>query len=283
MKTLKEHNAEELHRILDTYSPDTVELLNKTIEHPDSSPDLLKTLMTETDEQTIREVTHLHTLTALSTGPYPENHYEFTGIIRGLKQYEYFKNKPLDTLTGEDLKAAEALINTTVAVYTSFENPPLNITTPHDPNTAEIYLNETAAKLVIKHHGLLGELIYLDRVYEDNEAHMENLLAGLPYLDSYQQADLNNVTVEDIKAIFDVLNVTAVLSQHTDQADIIIGEGHEDERHIYLNNPELETYITRNPEHTSTLITYIKERRTTDLKGFQQYLTNKTVLRTGVL
>lgn len=283
MKRLKEHDKEELIRILDTYSPGTIELLNKSVGHPDYSSDLIKTLIPETDEQTIREVTHLHTLTELSTGPYPENHYEFTGVIRGLKRYEYFNNKPLDALTGEDLKAAEALINLTLAIYTSFENPPLNITSPHDPNTAEIYLNETAASLVMKHRAFLGDLIYLNRVYEDNEAHMENLLAGLPYLDSYKQSSLNQVTEESIYAIFDILNVTAVLSEHTDQADIIVGEGHEDERHIYLNNPELETYITHNPDHTETLITYIKERGTANLQGFQQYLTNQTVLRTGEL
>jgi len=283
MKTRKEHNKEEILGILDTYSSTTIELLNKTVGHQNASSDLIKTLMTETDEQTIRELAHLHTLCEISVGPFAENHYEFTGIIRGLKRYGHFNDKALDTLTGEDLRMAAALINTTAAIYTSIKNPPLNITTPHDPNTAEIYLNETAANLVMEHRDLLGELIYLHYQYDGDEASIINLIAGLPYLDSYTQADLNHVTKTTIQNVFNILNVTAALSEHTDQQDTIVGEGHEDDRPVHLNNPELETYITSNPEHATDLITYIQERATSNLQGFQQYLTDQTVLREGVL
>lgn len=283
MKNIKEYDSEEINRILETYAPSTHELLATAAKHQNTSPSLICAAMTETDEQTVREVVYLSTLSEFSLGPYTKNDYEFIGVIRGLKQYEYFHNKPLDALTGEDLKAAEALINTTVAIHAYFDKTLLQVTAPEDPQKSVIRLNDTAANLVIKHRDMIGELIGLYYKYDGDEYSISNYLPGLHHLTSYTQADLNSTTQETIQTVFNIINVTAALSEHTDQTEIHIGEGHPDHRPVYLNNPELETYITVNPDHTRTLITYITERGTANLQGFQQYLSDQTVLRAGVL
>lgn len=279
---IKEYDKDEVYRIFTTYSDDTQELILTAGKHQNKNPNLAKMLIMETNEQTVREVMYLHVHCEVSTGPFTRNLYQLTGIIRGLKQYDRFQNTSLDALTGDDLAAAGALMNFTAALYAYCTNPPLHITTPDNPNTSEIYLNETAARLVAKHRDYTGELIhFLNQGFYFDPA---NLLAGFPQTDWYQKQDLHHVTAETITTAFNLLYLTAELTEHTDKEDIAMGGNDtDDDRPVYLNNPTLENFIERHPDQVNPLITYIRERRTADLDGFHEYTNNGTALREGVL
>lgn len=280
-----EYDMDEYRATFAALSDETVDLIASTETHDNRRNAILPPLVMETDEQTVREVVYLHVQCEGETGRFLFNPVPLIGIIRGLHHYDQYKNTPLDTLTGEDLKIVSALINVTAAIYCHYKNPPLHITTPDDPATSEIYLNNTAMRLVTEHYKRVDELIgFLFGASEGGD----EAVAGLPYLRWYQKQDLSTVTDQTIDTALHYLHLTEELFLRTDRRDLalITKEGYrpgDDYEAIHLNNPELETFIETNPDSFWHLIEYIRVRKAVDLQGFHEYMGNQTILKEGVL
>jgi hypothetical protein len=285
MNFTDDYDMDEYGTTLAGYSDETLAIIDSTANHDNRRNAILPPLVMKTDEQTVREVMHLHVQCAGETGRFLFNSIPLIGIIRGLHHYDQYKNTPLDTLTGDELEIASALINVTAAVYCHYKNQPLHITTPNDPATSEIYLNDTAMRLVTEHYKRVDEL--LGFLFSASECGDE-VVAGLPYLRWYQKQDLSTVTDQTIDTALHYLHLTEELYLRTDRRDLTL-VAKDDDRYgddyeaIHLSNPELETFIESNPDSLWHLIDYIKVRKAADLQGLREYMDNQTILKEGVL
>lgn len=280
-----EYDIDEYRAIFAALSDETIDLITSTENHDNRRNAILPPLVMKADEQTVREVVYLHVQCTGETGRFLFNSIPLIGIIRGLHHYEQYKNTPLDTLTGDELEIASALINVTAAIYCHFKSQPLHITTPNDPATSEIYLNDTAMRLVTEHYKRVDELLRF--LFSASECGDE-AVAGLPYLRWYQKQDLSTVTDQTIDTALRYLYLTEELYMLTDRRDLALvakdGDRYGDDYEaIHLNNPELETFIENNPDSLWHLIDYIRVRKAADLQGLNEYMDNQTILKEGVL
>jgi len=266
-------NSEEINRVCQTYSNDTIELIKKNL--PLSNDSLVSLAIRATDEQTVRELLTLHPLCHRDFAPsHREKFHQFLDIVQGLHEYEQYRNVQLDTLTGTELDIAVALLNVTSAINFYFENRPL-IT-----QDSKIYLNRAAADLVAKHYYRTADLIeFFDAKHLGLT---DNVLSGLPNLHWYKKQSLNTITEETINTAIDYLYVTAEIASFA-EGEGIVSRREEENDTMHLDNPELEQFIEQNPEAIDDLIECIRERHTGNLHVFHEYMNNGTILRTGVL
>lgn len=109
------------------------------------------------------------------------------------------------------------------------------------------------------------------------------ITAGLHLLDGYDEStDFICLRGEELALATALVNVTAAVSEYTNQ-DQLVTKQHQDRKALLLGDLELQGLITGNHQRADDIITMIRERRTSDVGAIREYLSDGTVLSTGVL
>jgi len=125
---------------------------------------------------------------------------------------------------------------------------------------------------------------YCTRTSGDFDSHevCENA-TGLHLLDRYkEQYKLEELTGTELEIATAFINITAALKNNTDGRQIsFVKEGTE--AAWYVHDIELQDFIAAHHQHADDIIGYIEERRSANPEELRDYLTNGTILKTGVL
>ena len=126
---------------------------------------------------------------------------------------------------------------------------------------------------------------YCTRTSGDFDSHevCENT-TGLHLLDRYKEQDkLEELTGTELEIATAFINITAALKNNSDGRQLSFIEYEGTEAAWYIHDTELQDFIAAHHQHADDIIGYIGERRSANTEELRDYLTNGTILKTGIL